>query len=148
MRIKKCEMIDNVYSMDKIKNYFDKVKRNIENILKIPDYELGRNQERLRKIFNIPIIPKEIYEENKTLIEENYKKVKDKNLFRGEKEEAKDIIKDFIVDLSLYKYRNDYKDIENIKDFEFDKITKIKFLNYEYSSKTGLGKLIQINNIL
>ncbi|TDT67027.1 CRISPR-associated Cas3 family helicase [Hypnocyclicus thermotrophus] len=146
---KKLELINRVYSTEKIKDtkYYELIKKNISYVKKIDDYEKSKTEVRnmFRNIESVTIIPKKIYRENKIEIDENLEilekvnqkdnSAEERKALRREKELAKIEILKFSVSIPYYAFKNGTYD-------EMIKINKYEILyifDCEYSKDVGVS---------
>ncbi|OOO69964.1 CRISPR-associated helicase/endonuclease Cas3 [Clostridium tepidum] len=149
----KMKIIESVYTKDNLQkaNYYKKIDETIKWVKDIKEYELEKNEARLRTIFNESIIPQSVYEDNKEFIEEaltNIKtiskeiKCKKHNIsnLKAKIQLEKDKIKKLIVDIPTYEFERAVKAGRVIDWVEIDKFNKIPVVAYDYSFERGLTR--------
>lgn len=136
----KMEMVRSVYTVEKLKddnndNYYNKIERTIKYVMNIEEYFFEKGQQQLRDIKSETIIPIEVYDVSKNIIDDcivkisNLKGKENKSL----REVEKDKIKEYFVDIPYYMLEG--------KDYEFldiDKYNKVKILYIEYQYDLGI----------
>ncbi|MCF8008859.1 MAG: CRISPR-associated helicase Cas3' [Halanaerobiales bacterium] len=129
----KIEMIDNVYTTAKISktDYYKNIIDTIDYIKDIPEYRFGKNENKLRNIFNEKIIPETVYQENSNIIEEKLEIIESRK-DRKEIEKAKDKLEKYIVPVPIY-YAKKYS-----RRITIDKYTQIKIIDFKYNSNVGV----------
>ncbi|WIF95345.1 CRISPR-associated helicase Cas3' [Caminicella sporogenes] len=149
----KMRLVEMTYTKEKLKNsnYYKVIKDTIDWVKRIKEYELEKNEMRLRNIINFPVIPKIIYDKNKKLIQNSIQKIKnireqmrlDKSNvkeLRKEIQKSKDDIKSFVVDIPLYEFEYARKNALIYDEIELDRFNRITIIAYDYSFEKGLTR--------
>ncbi|MCT4596890.1 MAG: CRISPR-associated helicase Cas3' [Vallitalea sp.] len=155
---KKMQLVEMVYTEKNLKDssYYKKMNDAIIWAKNIKEYELHRNEARLRNIVTYPILPKCVYELNddndrinfalnkivkyKIQMKEEKDKIKLQNLYvKIQKEKYK--IKDYTVDIPGYMFETAKKNNKIVEVIELDKFNNIPIVNIDYTSENGLGKI-------
>lgn len=146
----KMNIVSEVYSVSNLtnSNYYKSIKKTINWALDIPEYSLKKNEERLRNITNITIIPKVIFDENKNEIEQwiecinkpipqNISK-EDVLSIKAGKHLAGNSIRKLTVDIteSIYKKAEQSDKIRFY--LEVSKFESIPIIDLKYSYELGL----------
>lgn len=139
---KKMQLVENVYSKENLKgkNYYNKIKDAIKNVIDIKEYELKKKEINLRNIENEIVMPKSIYRENKLIIKESLNIIEETSDY-NKKLVAKNKIKELTMSIPKYQYDEAYKNgyIEG-EVIELDKYNKIPIISYPYDFERGLAK--------
>ncbi|WP_443659635.1 CRISPR-associated helicase Cas3' [Clostridium algidicarnis] len=155
---KKMQLVERVYTENKLKecNYYKKLKDSLLWAKNIKEYELQKNEARLRNILSYPVIPKCVYDSNED--NKNIKlalsKIKEYKIqMREEKdkeklqalyikiEKEKYNVRDYTVDIPGYMFETAKKS-NKIYDFiEIDKFNIIPIVKIDYTYENGLGKV-------
>lgn len=146
----KMRLVSEVYSVDNLKNtrYYKKIWDTIIWTKNIAEYTLEKNQERLRKIDSISIIPNSVYNENRDSIEEIYKQIK-LPIGNDANKEQRDIIKNnrfrninfirgFTVDISCNVYNNAYREGKVLDYIDISRYQIIPIVNLKYDYDMGI----------
>lgn len=137
---KKMELVEKVYSKKNLegKDYYNKIKDTIKNVIDIKEYELKKKEINLRNIENETVIPKNVYKENEVMIIKNLKII-DETSDYNKKLLVKNEIKQLTMSIPKYQYDKAYKNgyIEG-KYIELDKYNKIPVISYPYDFERGL----------
>lgn len=155
---KKMKLVEMVYAEKNLKesNYYKKMKEALLWTKNIKEYELQKNEARLRNIVTYPIIPKCVYDSNdenekinlalskiiecKIQIKEEKDKQKLQDLYVKIQKEKYNI-KDYTVDIPGYMFETAQRN-NKIYDFiELDKFNNIPIVKIEYTYENGLGKV-------
>ena len=160
----KIDLINRVYTMDKIKNtqYYNDFIKSIEYLDRTYDNEMEKKEAmtRFRDINNITIIPKSVFQENHEDINylinklnekksSNMTETQNKNL-RKEKIEAKNKLFDFTVAIQSYLFKsfelnwetieiNSYESLRKV-DIPYDKFQGLKTQNIR-KNKAEAGEI-------
>lgn len=160
----KIDLINRVYTMDKIKNtqYYNDFIKSIEYLDRTYDNEMEKKEAmtRFRDINNITIIPKSVFQENHEEINclinklnekksSNMTETQSKNL-RKEKIEAKNKLFDFTVAVQSYLFKsfelnwetieiNSYESLRKV-DIPYDKFQGLKTQNIR-KNKAEAGEI-------
>ncbi|WP_353106778.1 CRISPR-associated helicase Cas3' [Acetoanaerobium noterae] len=160
----KIDLINRVYTMDKIKNtqYYNDFIKSIEYLDRTYDNEMEKKEAmtRFRDINNITIIPKSVFQENHEEINclinklnekksSNMTETQSKNL-RKEKIEAKNKLFDFTVAVQSYLFKsfelnwetieiNSYESLRKV-DIPYDKFQGLQTQNIR-KNKAELGEI-------
>jgi CRISPR-associated endonuclease/helicase Cas3 len=138
---KKVAMVRELYTKEKLPDYYDAILENIHYVKSCQDYELSKKEasNRFRNINNISIIPRSVFEEHKTEINDaiNTLRIKhseiDKSEMRMLKARARSIINNQTVDVAVHVAQKLKKEIITINDFE-----QIIVADCEYNSEEGI----------
>lgn len=150
----KVKLVSNLYTTDKLSGtkYYEEIIDNIKYVKSIEAYELDKAemQKRFRNIDSVTIIPRNVYEENKSLIDSCIiilNKTFEKDLsdnerkkLKKEKAKAKNKIMDFTMSLYGHIVRNCKRKILKISKYE-----EITILECNYNNKTGIENLVSQN---
>ncbi|WMJ79115.1 CRISPR-associated helicase Cas3' [Clostridium sp. MB40-C1] len=138
---KKMELVEKIYSKENLKdkNYYNKIKTTIKNVINIKEYEFKKKEVTLRDIENETVIPKSIYEENEEIIEEDLNII-EKTENYNEKLLAKNRIKEFTMSIPKYQYDEASKNGYVEKSIELDKYNNIPIIAFNYSFERGLAR--------
>lgn len=152
----KMKIVNNVYSEQNLvkSRYYKKVRDAITWAKNIKEYELNKNEARLRNIVTYSIIPKSVFEKNKNKINKSLdqinkiknqmKMIENKNKVKQlyiEIQKEKFEIRDLTVDIPGYMYETALRKSKIIDYIEVDKFTQIPVVGIEYSFKDGLGNV-------
>ncbi len=106
----KLSLIDEFYKFDFIKNskYFNDFKKSYKYVKNIVDYEFKKDEvvKIFRNIVNFTVIPKNVFEDNKNIIEEQIHILNSKKSSKIKKIKAKEIIYSFTLSIMHYQYFN------------------------------------------
>lgn len=138
---KKMELVEKIYSKENLKgkNYYNKIKDTIKNVIDIKEYEYKKKEINLRNIENQTVIPKSIYKENEGIIEENLNIIKTTEDY-NEKLLAKNNIKELTMSIPKYQYDDGVKNGYVEKYIELDKYNNIPVISYRYDFERGLTR--------
>ncbi len=138
----KVDMVKKLYTKENLPEYYNMILDNIHYVKSCQDYELNKIEasNRFRNISNISIIPRTVFEKNKTKILGALSTLRINNK-EGNKEEikvckaiARSIISESTVDVEMYLARQFEQQRIKINDFE-----QIIIAECEYSSEEGLN---------
>jgi len=140
--IKKVDMVRELYTKEKLPEYYDEILENIHYVKSCQDYELNKIEasNRFRNISNISIIPRAVFEKNNQQILEALSTLKSNNKESNKKEIkvrkaiARSIISESTVDVEMYWARQFEQQRIKINDFE-----QIIIADCEYSREEGLN---------
>lgn len=95
----KIEMIENTYTSEKLENYYYEIKRTIEYVKSISEYELNKKDvnEKFRDIDQVLVIPLRIYKENEESIQKEIGILNDKSQLLETKIKAREGLRDLMV---------------------------------------------------
>lgn len=146
-------IIESVYTKENLQkaNYYKKIDETIKWVKDIKEYELGKNEARLRNIFNESIIPQSVYEDNKEFVEEaliNIKTIKKEieckkhniSSLKAKIQLEKDKIKNLIVDIPTYEFQKALNADRIVNRVKIDKFNEIAVVAYDYSFERGLTR--------
>lgn len=137
----KVAMVKELYTRDKLPDYFARIRDNLHYVQSNPEYGLNKKEasERFRNIDNVSVIPRKVFEEHKTEIYDAMNQLKtdstgmDRIKIRTLKAKARRMIADQTVDISTYLAKNIKKEIIKINDFE-----QILIAECDYNSQEGI----------
>lgn len=139
---KKMELVEMVYSKKNLegKNYYNKIKDTIKNVVDIKEYEFKKKEINLRNIENETVMPKSVYKENRDIIYQSLNVIKETSDY-NKKLLAKNSIKELTMSIPKYQYDEAYKKgyIEG-EVVELDKYNKIPIISYPYDFERGLAR--------
>ncbi|WP_022819292.1 CRISPR-associated helicase/endonuclease Cas3 [Fusobacterium russii] len=146
----KMKYVEELYSTNNLKstNYYQQLKNSLDYISYLSPFEMEKKdaKQKFRDIIAFPVIPKNIYEENKDYIDELLNKNEfirlnlKGNLEKEEKIELKIELrknKNLIKDLSLNLEDKYFRNIEKVKEIILDKYQSISICECDYSNKYG-----------
>lgn len=127
----KMQIIEEVYSVENLKdsNYFNKIKKTINDFKEVIAFDLKNNEARLRDIATITVIPRSLYTTELIDTIMLYKKEKDIR--------KKLLLKDKILSKSI-NVRSYYVNKET-EFFTLDKFEKIYIVDNKYTFELGLS---------
>lgn len=143
---KKLKLIDEVYSMEKIKTtkYYKTFENTLDYLKIIDPYELSKNEskKRFRNILNTNIIPKPVYEENyneiKVLLNVINREIKLEENYQERKKiryQSMDKLTSFMVSVSYSEVRSSIRENEAILIGRYE---KAYIINCQYSYEKGV----------
>ncbi|KYH34084.1 CRISPR-associated nuclease/helicase Cas3 [Clostridium tepidiprofundi DSM 19306] len=155
---KKMQFVEMVYTEKNLKDsaYYKKMKEALLWTKNIKEYELQKNEARLRNITTYLIIPKCVYdsEEENEIINSSLSKI---SKYRAQMKEEKDKkklqdlyvniqkekynIKDYTVDIPGYMFETAKRNNKVYDVIELDKFNNIPIVKIDYTYEKGLGKV-------
>ncbi len=155
---KKMQLVEMVYTEKNLKdsNYYKKMTDALLWTKNIKEYELKKNDARLRDIVTYPIIPKCVYDaehgnehiesalKNITAYKMQMKKEKDKKKVQAlyvKLQKEKYTIKDYTVDIPGYMFETAQRAGQIYDVIELDKFNNIPIVKIDYTYENGLGKV-------
>lgn len=143
---KKLKLVDDVYSLENLKEskYFRKIQKTIIDFNDIEAFEITQKDVKLRNILSVTIIPKGVYKENKSEIDENIEKLQ-KNLEYKDRVKIKDYIMKYTLSIPQYEFDNIKKKGININSLKLNDYEQIYIFPFNYSFERGLERPENIN---
>ncbi len=138
---KKVEMIEKLYTKENLPEYYEEIKKSIRYVNTYVPWEINKKEaaDRFRKIDTVSVIPRQVYENCKVVIEQakealqkDYKGI-DRTKARELKAKAREKIVKLTVDLSQYSVDN----IE-IKKIPINDYEQILIAECDYNSQEGI----------
>jgi len=145
----KTELINTYMSVEKLEasDYVKKYKKQYQNLEGF--YIEEKDQEPIRDIHNIDIIPFSVYKENGEEIEKCETIIKDRLSEVADKLKAIEYIRDYMISVPWYLVKTDVAKTE--KDIVLKKKFKVPIVHCNYDSEMGLQEIYKqerVNNIL
>ena len=138
---KKVAMVRELYTKENLPDYYCEILENIHYVKSCQDYELNKREasKRFRNINNISIIPRSVFEEHKTEINNAIDTLRmknseiDKSEMRMIKARARSVVSNQTVDIAAYVGQKLKKEIIRINDFE-----QVIVADCAYNSEEGI----------
>lgn len=132
----KIKMIENTYTSEKLENYYSEIKRTIEYIKSISEYELNKQDvnEMFRDIDQVLVIPLRIYKENEESIQTEIEILNDKSQIINTKIKARDRLRDLMVPVNS-------RLAEQTKSFKLkiSRAEEIVIVDADYTDELGIS---------
>jgi len=137
----KVELIKEVYTKEKLPEYYDEIMNHIGylDLLMAGEMSKADAQKRFREIDTVSIIPRKVYEEHYNEISKAIKILQDdfqemeRNQAKRLKTKARKTISDHTVDISRYIYNNIKSEVVRINDYE-----QLIIAECDYDSSVGI----------
>ncbi|MGL4850637.1 MAG: CRISPR-associated helicase Cas3' [Clostridium sp.] len=135
----KMNMVKDTYSVENLRDseYFNEIVRAIRDAKNILPYELGKNDERLREIESVNIIPEEIYNNEKEAFDEIIKMITQK-ISKTKKIKLKEKIMQKTIAIPLQNLEMIRRKGGVIREEELNNYEKIYIIPCKYSFNMGL----------
>lgn len=139
----KVAMVEELYTKEKLPDYYGVIKENIDYVKSITDYELSKTEvnERFRNIDTVSVIPLGVYNMHQAEINEAINALKadyngiDKTEARRHRTKARSVIAEQTVDIPRYLANKMKISEKNIKKYE-----RLAIAECEYNSQEGIIK--------
>lgn len=138
----KMLLVEEIYSKKNLegKRYYDKIRRTINYVKDIKEYEFKKSEINLRNIINKTVMPKSIYLEYQKVIDDNLKIVQESKNYN-----KRLISRNNIMDLTLSIREDEFEDaLKHLKvckeKVELDKYNVIPIIDRDYTFEEGLVK--------
>lgn len=134
----KMKMVEKVYSVESLKksDYYKEIKNTISAFKNVEAYDLKKNEQKLRDISSVTVIPEQVYKNNEEEINLKIEKLQTlKN--RSEKLKIKDDLIQKTVSISETSFKNIVKKGVVIKK-EINKFEELYIIPCDYSIEKGV----------
>ncbi|MBE6066076.1 MAG: CRISPR-associated helicase Cas3' [Clostridium lundense] len=135
----KMELVEQVYSIDNLKNknYYNKIDKVLKSVIDIKAFEIDKKEVNLRNIETKTIMPKKVYEDNKEIIDKNIKIISEESNV-SKKLISKNLINELTLSVPSYMYESAKNNGYVEECINVDKYNELPVVSYNYDFEKGL----------